>query len=238
LQAIVICTVNSPSIHVLMESINQYAPDIPIYLSGNNLELWARVRDTGNVIFRPNTATNFGDAYNSAIDYTFLHGHYDSLIVCNDDVVFTPTTYELLKKDYDFLTGDREFKVGWLGCRSDYVLHDQNIRFPVQGDHAQGLKYVSESQIKEAKVIAPICAAVTKDAWNAAKFPSINWFSDNIICMDMSRAGFQHFVSRAYVHHAGSQTVGMDYEKCLEEPKSWLKTNRPDMYEVFYGRDS
>ena len=123
MQAIVICTVNSPSIHVLMESINQYVPDIPIYLSGNNLELWARVRDKGNVIFRPNTATNFGDAYNSAIDYTFLHGHYDSLIVCNDDVVFTPTTYELLKKDYDFLRGDREFKVGWLGCRSSLYGH-------------------------------------------------------------------------------------------------------------------
>jgi hypothetical protein len=76
---------------------------------------------------------------------------------------------------------------------------------------------------------------VTKDAWMSAKFPSINWFSDNIICMDMAKAGFKHFVSRAYVHHAGSQTVGMDYEKCLEEPKSWLKANRPDMYDIFYG---
>jgi len=217
-----------------MESINQYAPDdIPIYLSGNNLELWARVRDKGNVIFRPNTATNFGDAYNEIIDYAFTR--HDSLIVCNDDVVFTPTTLELLKKDYEHLTVDREFKVGWLGARSDYVLHHQNIRFPVENDGIQGLKYLSEGNIKEAEVIAPICAVISKEAWGVAKFPSINWFSDNIICMDMSRAGYKHFVSRAYVHHAGSQTVGMDYEKCLEEPKAWLKANRPDMYEVFYG---
>lgn len=238
MQAIVIATVNSPSIYILLESIYRYAPkDIPIYLSGNNLGLWGELRDKGNIIFRPNTATNFGDAYNAIIDYAFTR-HDDSLIVCNDDVVFTPDTYKLLKADYEFLTNDREFNVGWLGCRSDYVLRDQNIRFPVQGDQAQGLKYLSEGQIKETEVIAPICAVVTKDAWERAKFPSINWFSDNIICMDMSKAGFQHFVSRAYVHHAGSQTVGMDYEKCLEEPKSWLKANRPDMYEVFYGGNS
>ncbi len=233
MQAIVIATVNSPSVYVLLESLKQYAPDIPIFLSGNNLGLWARTRDYGNIIFKPNSATNFGDAYNEIIDYAFTR--HDSLIVCNDDVVFTPTTLELLKKDYEHLTVDREFKVGWLGARSDYVLHHQNIRFPIENDGIQGLKYLSEGNIKEAEVIAPICAVISKEAWGVAKFPSINWFSDNIICMDMSRAGYKHFVSRAYVHHAGSQTVGMDYEKCLEEPKAWLRANRPDMYEIFYA---
>ena len=233
MQAIVIATVNSPSVYVLLESLKQYAPDIPIFLSGNNLGLWARTRDYGNIIFKPNSATNFGDAYNEIIDYAFTK--HDSLIVCNDDVVFTPTTLELLKKDYEHLTVDREFKVGWLGARSDYVLHHQNIRFPIENDGIQGLKYLSEGNIKEAEVIAPICAVISKEAWGVAKFPSINWFSDNIICMDMSRAGYKHFVSRAYVHHAGSQTVGMDYEKCLEEPKAWLRANRPDMYEIFYA---
>ena len=233
MQAIVIATVNSPSVYVLLESLKQYAPDIPIFLSGNNLGLWARTRDYGNIIFKPNSATNFGDAYNEIIDYAFTR--HDSLIVCNDDVVFTPTTLELLKKDYEHLTVDREFKVGWLGARSDYVLHHQNIRFPIENDGIQGLKYLSEGNIKEAEVIAPICAVISKEAWGVAKFPSINWFSDNIICMDMSKAGYKHFVSRAYVHHAGSQTVGMDYEKCLEEPKAWLKANRPDMYEIFYA---
>ena len=233
MQAIVIATVNSSSVYVLLESLKQYAGDIPIYLSGNNLALWARIRDYGNITFRPNTASNFGDAYNDIIDYAFTK--HDSLIVCNDDVVFTPDTYQRLKKDYEFLTVDREYKLGWLGARSDYVLHDQNIRFPVEGDRINGLRYLSEGNIKETEVIAPICAVLTKEAWSVAKFPSINWFSDNIICMDMSKAGFKHFVSTAYVHHAGSQTVGMDYEKCLEEPKVWLKANRPDMYEIFYA---
>ena len=232
MQAIVICTVNSPSIHVLMESIAQYVPEIPIYVCGSDLGLWSRIREKGNVIWRPNSASNFGDAYNSAVDHAFEDG-YDSLIIANDDVVLTPNSYRLLNEDYEFLKD--KFKVGFVGARSDYVLHDQNIRFPIEGDSVSVLKYRSEEKIKETSVIAPIFAAISKEAWGEAKFPSINWFSDNIICMDMARAGFQHFVSRAYVHHVGSQTVGMDYEKCLEEPKAWLQANRPDMYDIFYG---
>jgi len=233
MQAIVIATVDSPSIYVLLESIHQYAPHIPVYISGNSLELWGRLRDR-IAAFRPNSASNFGDAYNEIIDYAFSRG-YDSLIVCNDDVVLAPNTVKLLEQDYELIKSHSDIKLGWLGTRSDYVLHDQNIRFPVQDDKVSGLKYLSEGNIKETDVIAPICAVLTKEAWDVAKFPSINWFSDNIICMDMSKAGFKHFVSRAYAHHAGSQTVGMDYEKCLEEPKEWLKTNRPDMYSVFYA---
>ena len=235
MQAIVICTVNSPSIHVLLESIAQYAPDIPIYLSGNNLELWQRVRDKGNIIFRPNTATNFGDAYNSAIDYAFSHGHYDSLIIANDDVVLNPDSVKLLNADWDFLTVDREFKVGLLGARSDYVLPSQNIRFPLPDDERVGLKFASESQIKMTGVIAPIFAAISKEAWETTKFAPINWYGDNIFCSDLEKLGFRHFVSRAYVHHAGSQTIGVDFEKCHEEPREWIKANRPDMYEAFYG---
>jgi hypothetical protein len=88
------------------------------------------------------------------------------------------------------------------------------------------------------KVIAPIYALITKEAWGTTKFAPINWYGDNIFCSDLEEKGFRHFVSRAYVHHAGSQTIGKDFKKCHEEPREWIKTNRPDMYEVFYGRDS
>jgi hypothetical protein len=99
------------------------------------------------------------------------------------------------------------------------------------------LYWASEGQIKETAVIAPIFATITREAWKVAKFPSTNWYSDNIICHDLQEAGFRHFVSRAYVHHAGSQTVGMDYKKCHEEPREWIKAHRPDMYGVIYGND-
>jgi hypothetical protein len=114
-------------------------------------------------------------------------------------------------------------------------LPDQNIRFPIENDQRSGLKWDSESKIKETSVIAPIFASISKEAWDIAKFPSTNWYSDNIICHDLQEAGYRHFVSRAYVHHAGSQTVGTDFEKCHEEPREWIKANRPDMYEAIYG---
>jgi hypothetical protein len=236
MQAIVICTIGNPGITILLESIKVYAPELPIYLCSNNLGLWGNIRSRMpelNVIFRPNTATNFGDAYNAGIDYAFSRGH-DSLIVANDDVVINANTLALLKQDSDILSKNG-IKIGFLGARSDYVLHDQNIRFPVYDDKQEGLRWASEAMIKPTGVIAPIFATITKEAWSVAKFPSTNWYSDNIICHDLQEAGYEHFVSRAYVHHAGSQTVGTDYKKCHEEPREWIKANRPDMYEAIYG---
>ena len=236
MQAIVICTIGNPGVTILLESIKVYAPQLPIYLCSNDLRLWGDIRSrmSGlNVIFRPNPATNFGDAYNAGIDYAFSQGH-DSLIVSNDDVVITPSTIDLLAEDTRILESNA-VNLGILGARSDYVLPDQNIRFPVHDDRQEGLRWASEAKIKETGVIAPIFATISKKAWNAAKFPSTNWYSDNIICHDLQEAGFRHFVSWAYVHHAGSQTVGTDYKKCHEEPREWIKANRPDMYEVFYG---
>jgi hypothetical protein len=235
MQAIVICTVKNPGITILLESIKVYAPTIPVYLCGSDLGLLARFkRIAPNLIFFPNSATNFGDAYNHAISYAFKHGKFDSLIVSNDDVVLNPQTIELLGADKRILE-DSDYKVGFLGARSDYVLPDQNIRFPVDGDQKDGVRWQSEAQIKLTGVIAPIFATITREAWSVAKFPSTNWYSDNIICHDLQEAGYRHFVSRAYVHHAGSQTVGMDYKKCHEEPREWIKAHRPDMYGVIYG---
>ena len=235
MQAIVICTVNNPGITVLLESIRVYGDKLPVYLCSNNLGLWARAREiTDNLIYRPNPATNFGDAYNAAVDYAFEHGKFDSLILANDDVVLNPNTLSLMREDTEVLR-ERGFKVGFLGARSDYVLPDQNIRFPVDGDRRSSLAWESEQQIKVAPVIAPIWASISREAWGVAKFPSTNWYSDNIICHDLNVAGYQHFVSRAYVHHAGSQTIGVDFKKCHEEPRAWILANRPVMYELIYA---
>ena len=235
MQAIVICTVKNPGLTILLESIKQYAPTLPVYISGNNLDIFASARKIlPNLVWMPNIASNFGDAYNNAVDYAFRHGKFDSVILSNDDVVLTPTTVQLLAEDEHIIRSNAH-KLGFLGARSDYVLPDQNIRFSIENDQRFGIKWASELSIKEAIVIAPIFASISKEAWDVAKFPSTNWYSDNIICHDLHKAGYSHFVSRAYVHHAGSQTVGADFQKCHEEPREWIKANRPDMYEAIYG---
>jgi hypothetical protein len=228
MQAIVICSTGNIGLNILLLSIKAYCPNIPVYLSSKNTED-AELVDT----WIYNVATNFGDAYNEAMAKAFYDG-YKEIIIANDDIVITPTTYEKLQDDVRLLKRNFE-NIGFVGARSDYVLWDQNIRCSITNDSIVGLKYESEDHIKEVGVIAPIFAYINKQAFETARFPSVNWYSDNIMCGDLSKAGFEHFVSRAYVHHAGSQTVGMDYAKCHEEPREWLRTNRPDIYEEIYG---
>jgi hypothetical protein len=233
MQAIVICTVSNPGISVLLESIKVYAPSLPVYIYSVDISRGERFkRILPNAVIRSNTGRNFGESYNEAISDVFGRIPFDSLIVANDDVVINPSTLALLREDKQILEENGQ-KIGFLGARSDYVLPDQNIRF--EGGGRDGVRWSHENFIKETPVIAPIFATITREAWEAAKFPSTNWYSDNIICHDLQKAGYRHFVSRAYVHHAGSQTVGMDYEKCHEEPRAWIKENRPDMYEQIYG---
>lgn len=235
MQAIVICSVGNKGLYILLESIRQYAPELPVYVSGRGLEMYDQVKmRIPNAVWTENISKNFGDAYNNAITHAFWHGNFDSVIIANDDVVLTPDSVALLKEDAELLDS-RGFDWGFLGARSDYVLQDQNIRFKVDNDYVDGVKYGSERSIKLTTVIAPIFAAVKREVWDKVKFPSINWYSDNIICADMQKLGYKHFVSRAYVHHAGSQTIGTDFQKCHEEPKAWIKEHRPDMYEVIYA---
>lgn len=235
MQAIVICTIGNPGITVLLESIRVYAPTIPVYVFSKERKSERAFRKIlPNVQIRENVGNNFGDAYNVAIESVFNEFCRDSLIIANDDVVINPSTLALLLEDKQILEENGQ-KIGFLGARSDYVLPDQNIRFPVRQDKQDGLRWESELMIKPTGVIAPIFATITREAWDTAKFPSTNWYSDNIICHDLQKAGYRHFVSRAYVHHAGSQTIGMDYKKCHEEPREWIKAHRPDMYDVIYA---
>ena len=212
---ILICSVGSPSLEIALSSISLYAKEAPVYLSSRSETMDPRV-------FRwiLNSQGNFGDAYNKIMGDAFQY--HDGVIIANDDICLTPDSYRLLLQDVKHL---RDFKIGVVGARSDYVLEPQNIRF--ESGPRNGLKWAQEQSIKEVAVIAPIFAYVTKEAFQAVKFPPLNWFSDNVFCHTLTVLNFRHFVSRSYVHHAGSQTVGRDYQKNLTEAARWMWKNEP-----------
>lgn len=223
MSAIVIATKNGSCLPVLAASITCYLPDFfTVYLSGSGMIL-----PRHRTITSENTATNFGDAYNAVVRQAIGDGHKD-LLVCNDDIVFTPYTWQTLAEDLQRIPTENR---GWVATRSDYARGMQNIRFRHQGDR-DTIRHASEDAIVEVDVIAPICAYIEAKNW--VDFPPVNWFSDDIQCLDMAEKGLKHYISRAYVHHVGSQTCGPDFRKCVEDAKPWIQQNRPELAELWF----
>lgn len=165
--------------------------------------------------------TNFGDAYNFVLKLAFEDA--DEVIVANDDVVITPTTIPRLLEDVASLKQIHGDKLGFVSAISDDARDSQNIRFE------------GGEKPKQRSTISPIFAWMSKKAFQAAQFPPLNWYSDDVICEDLNRLGFVHYISRAYVHHVGSQTVGRDYAKLNGQALPWLRANRPEYVVKWWG---
>ena len=224
MSAIVIATKNAACLPVMAASITFYLPDFfTIYLSGSGM-----IMPKHRTITSENTADNFGDAYNAVVRQAIDDGHQD-LLVCNDDIVFTPHTWKLLKEDLEIIPRENR---GWVAARSDYARGIQNVRFRHEGDRNDVLRHKSEAAIFEVDVVAPICAYIEAKNW--VDFPPINWFSDDIQSLDMAEKGLKHYVSRAYVHHVGSQTCGQDFKKCIADAQPWIQKNRPELAKTWF----
>ena len=164
---------------------------------------------------------NFGDDYNAVMELAFRD--YDEIIIANDDIVVNPESYIRLIEDVQFLKNRFPRNLGFVTARSDYVRPHQSIA------HQQ------EQSIIQTPIVSPLFAYISKEAFIKCKFPPINWFSDDVICKDLGALGYQHFISRAYVHHAGSQTIGRDFQKLMDAPKEWIQKHRPEYFKEWYG---
>jgi hypothetical protein len=213
---IVIATKTAKCLPVLLSSIDQYVPlDVTVFLSGSDLKL-PRHR-TINI---KNHGNNFGDSYNEVVHCAY--SMFDDVIVANDDIVLTPSSYELLMADVELLPGN----TAWVSAKSDYVRGYQNIR---EFKQRQGIRYVEEGKIIPTDIISPLFGYIHKDKW--VDYKPINWYSDDIQCLEIRTNGFKNYVSRSYIHHVGSQTIGMDHQKNDQEAKEWIKNNMPELYE-------
>ena len=216
---------NGKCLPVLAASITFYVPtDVVVYISGSQMKL-----PRHKTVCSDNVATNFGDAFNRVIEQAFQE--HDEIVVCNDDIVFNPYTWGLLSEDVSVIRGEN-IPLGWVACRSDYARGYQNIRLG-QGK-MEWFKYETEHKILPAEIIAPICAYIHKEAW--VPFPPLNWYSDDVQSLDVMAKGFLNFVSRAYVHHVGSQTCGFDATNLIESAKPWIRENRPELYKRWFQK--
>jgi len=182
---------------------------LAVYAPGNSVFLWRVER------------TTFGESYNAAMEEAFKT--HDEIIISNDDVVLTPRTMTVLMEDVRQLKQEHGDKLGFVATLTDEARAEQNIRVAKEG------------VVRQERVIAPLFAWVSKKAFEAARFPPLNWYSDDVMCEDLNGLGFKHFVSRAYVHHAGSQTVGTNYPKLNAEAMPWLMEKRPQYIKKWFG---
>ena len=228
---ICIATVHGKGLPVLLESIKQYAPEAYVYLRGPESVI-GKSEHLANARIMVGEARNFGEDYNEIIDDALKY--HTACIVCNDDVVLTPTSYSKLLDDVDTIR-ELEPSVGWVAARSDAVRQGQNIRFNREGENLRMMKFPAEEYIFPADVISPIFAYISRDAWNHGRFGPLNWYSDDVSCLDMSSNGYSHFISTSYVHHVGSQTIGLNAQQLTLEAMPWIKENRPQYVKQFFG---
>jgi len=224
-------TTNKKGLELFFKSMSLYLPDgVPIYLSSPSKPRLS----PAPLKWIPNTYKSFGEAYNACMKEAFLDGHQE-VIVANDDIVLDPTSYNLLIEDRKQLQA-KNVKVGFLGARTNMSSLHMNVRNRLTEDHWNGMQWASEQLIIQVPWVAPIFASVGIDGWPG--FPPLNWYSDNVACDDMAKDNFMHFISRSYVHHACSQTIGRsqaDSAKNHADAEPWLKRNRPHLHKLYFA---
>ena len=227
--AIAVASVKGRCLPVMLASCREYAWMSKVYL---RTPIDAPRRD----VYRQlrGVPRNFGDDYNEIIDEVFSDGN-DYAIVANDDVVLTPTSVELLIEDYKTVEAEYGDRVGWVCSRCDAARPLQNVRSNPYDEQVEYFRYPWESCILQMEAISPIFGIISRRVWEEAKFPPLNWFSDDVHCMDLSAKGYKHFLSRSYVHHVGSDTTGMDGEKLTLAAMPWIRANRPQYAAQWFG---
>lgn len=212
---IVTCTVDGKCLPVLQASVKAYAPDVP------------------HLIFSPKLETS-AKSYDFALRIAFQE--YDEVIVCADDLVLTPYSYQTLIDDINELKEKHGDKLGIVAAHTDFTRYTQNIRYQQSPtDKLEYGKWSWEHECRPVKRLSPIFHYLSKKTFEACGLPPIEWYSDDVWCEDLNALGYHHYISRCYVHHAGSQTLGQNTQKLHDDAMPWLIKNRPQYLDLFFG---
>ena len=212
---IVTCTVDGKCLSVLQASVKAYAPDVP------------------HLIFSPKLETS-AKSYDFALQIAFQT--YDEVIVCADDLVLTPYSYQALIDDINALKEKHGDKLGIVAAHTDFTRYTQNIRYQQSPtDKLEYGKWSWEHECRPVNRLSPIFHYLSKKMYADTVLPPIEWYSDDVMCEDLNALGYHHYISRCYVHHAGSQTLGQNTQKLHDDAMPWLIKNRPQYLDLFFG---
>jgi len=223
---------------LLLHSVALYAADCPVVLAWSGScppDPFVPAGLDICVVRQPEWCRSFGDAYNFAVE----QAHTDEVLLANDDIVLCPDTVADLLDDVAMIRTEAPgIRIGLVGARTNFSAGRQNVRIANEGAF-DGTRYTSEEDCIEVDFIAPILAWCTKEALAAVGgIAPINWYSDNLLCWDLGRAGFNHFVSRAYVHHVGMRSTGASstMAELNRAGLEWIAENRHDFFTHLQGQ--
>lgn len=167
----------------------------------------------------------------------------DEIFHVQDDSVVHPDATRMMIEDIELIQRQRpDLQLGILGARSNFICGPQNVRCSNNGNwHYGSIFYDTEGQIMETDIVFPVFAWYRRDAWEkVGRFPEgLTWWSDVLFSYDLARAGYTHFISRAYVHHIGmrgTHASGENTDSLHAAGIAWLKVNRPDFLKYLVER--
>jgi len=216
-------------LRVALASVAAYAPGVDLVVAWNGLEKPEDLPPNPcmRLLRQPEGIATGSEAWNWCATQTSA----EHLLVLGDDCVLHPDTLGLMLQDIETIHREAPLEpIGFVGTRSNYVKGPQNVRNGT-GTESSAVQFDSELLILRTEMVVPVCAWVEHVVFDlVGGFPATNWFADDVICWDMSRLGYTHFVSRAYVHHVGQRATaqGKSNQVLAEEGLHWLQRHRPD----------
>jgi len=210
---IVICSLEGKCLPVLMASIEAYVPtEVDVILVQKEIKVF--ISDKGRLIqHRTGIGATCGESGNNSVEIVRKLGYKSFICIC-DDIVLTPTSYQFIMEDVERLRKGGE-KVGWVVARSDFARASQNIAV------------ITNMDMFQVDVVSPYCAYTTLDAF--VPYAPISYYSDDVNSLDVAAKGYKHYVSRAYVHHVGGQTLGKNDGNHIKDSEEWVRKNRPEV---------
>lgn len=161
------------------------------------------------LVRQPDGTASFGAAYQFAVEQTSAR----RVLVCNDDIVCCPDSWALI--DADWQIAATQGPVGFVAATANYARPTQQTMRPLPNP-------------VRAEVVSPYFALVETGAL-PQQWPDCNWYSDDIMCVDMADQGRTHWISRAYVHHVGERSTGRDHAALDRAGRQWLLEYRPEL---------
>lgn len=172
------------------------------------------------------TGTPQGVTSNVGIKFATERVGAEWLVLANDDLVVGPGWFETMFEEWDYLSRAMQ-RPGIIGASSNYV----------SGKQSRCTALRPNVPVLSTKIVISFFALTRADIMaQVGGYAPVQNGSDVGMAYNLAKAGFNSFVSRAFVQHFGSQSLGPQtpdaYRADIEKGNAYMTATHPDWREV------